>query len=74
MNVITAYRYLGCMLFCGCSVGFLFTLIFIAVLGFSGFQALYALGFFGSFAATGLCIVRFDWREKGEDSCEKMVA
>ena len=29
---------------------------------------------FDSFAVTGLCIVRFDWREKGEGSCEKMVA
>lgn len=74
MNVITAYRYLGCMLFCGCSVGLVFTFIFMVVLGLSGFQAVFALSFFGSLAVTGFFILRFDWREKDEVNYQKTVA
>jgi hypothetical protein len=74
MNVVRALQYVGMMLFCGCSVGLVFTFVFMVVLGLSGFQAVFALGFFGSLAVTGFFIVRFDWREKGEVACEKMVS
>jgi hypothetical protein len=74
MSIFRVLQYLGMMLFCGCSVGLVFTFIFMVVLGLSGFQAVFALSFFGSLAVAGFCIVRFDWREKGEVACEKMVS
>jgi Na+-driven multidrug efflux pump len=73
MNVVRILQYLGMMLFCGCSVGLVFTFIFIIVLGLIGVQALFALGFFASLTVTGFCIVKFDWREKEEVYNEKVI-
>ncbi len=63
MNMIMALRYLGMMMLTGCSVGFIFTIVFILVLGFSGFQAIYALSFFGSFAGVGYFTAFYDLKE-----------
>lgn len=53
MNDVRAIRYLGMALLCGCSVGLLFTFVFMLVLSLSGFGAYYALSFFSSFAVAG---------------------
>jgi hypothetical protein len=74
MSIVRALQYLGMMLFCGCSVGLVFTFVFMVLLGLSGVQALFALGLFGSLAVTGFFIVRFDWHEKGEVYNEKSIA
>ncbi len=72
MNDVRALQYLGISLLMGCSVGFIFTIVFMLVLSFSGVQAVYALGFFSSLALIGFLIVKFDWREKEAVSNEEI--
>jgi len=63
MNIVRLLRYLGMMMLTGCSVGLIFSIVFIFVLGLSGIQAIYALSFFGSLAGAGYFAVFYDLKE-----------
>ena len=57
MKFIRFLQYLGIILLMGCSVGLLFTIIFMLILPMPFIQAAFSLAFFASFGATGYFMV-----------------
>ena len=67
MKFLRAMQYLGITLLMGCTIGLLFTIIFMIVIPIEITQALMALGIFASYGTLGLIIIKSSaLREKYE--------
>lgn len=62
--MLRVMRYLGIMLFAGCFVGLMFTLVFMFVLSLSGVQLYFSLAFFGSLTIVGGFAAFFNVKER----------
>ena len=57
-------QYMGVMLFLGCTVALVFTLVFWFLLSFKFSEGILATAFFASLATVGFATFKVDYREK----------